>query len=120
MVRGKKLEIGRSNKIAGVLGNVNAVDLILVQTTKRRTMLELKLDSFGRVTPATPNKPGRNGEQEEPEKEHRAVLGEAENYREKSVGDVAIAIDGGIVDLGGDGGGWGIELGFVFLGEFQV
>ena len=72
------------------------------------------------VTPAAPREPSRNEEQEEPEKEHRSVLGEEENDREKSVGDVAVAIDGGVADLRGDGGGRGVELGFVFLGEFEI
>lgn len=81
---------------------------------------ERLLDGGVGVTPTAPGQPGGDNKSEDPEEKNRAVFCEEENDGEKSVGDVAIAVDRGVVDQRGDGGSRGIELGFIFLRELKV
>src|SRR5690348_2418607 len=86
----------------------------------REVEVEKQLDGGGDVTPTAPGQPHGNKKSEDPEEKNRAVLCEEENNGEESVGEVAIAVDRGIMDQRGDGRSRGIELGFVLLREFEV
>ena len=77
----ERYRLGEGGLNEKAIGNVNADELILAQTAKRRIIQKRELDCFGRMTPAAPREPCGDNEQHSPEKQDGAVFGEKHDNR---------------------------------------